>query len=344
MSLNLPILIAGLPRSGTTWVGSILSATKTTLYFFEPDNEKISPLAWLYKKNNHRFPYLTGTDEADLYEQMWYIILNGSVWIQYINQLSRLLFRNQASSLEASIGEKTGFRYCDESFRTVHANRSPYSVDSHPLVASLIRLLLAMGRGGNQQKKRLIVKSVHTPLCLEWLTSRFSVLVALVLRNPYSLYASYKRLKMPDGYRNPLFQSTLQRDLRLYISESSLLRVGSYEDYIAFQIMLFYKVMETQLARHPEWVVISHDRLCINPYDRFKDVFAQLGLTWTDDIVLKIEAHNKQGSGFVPARITKLQPFKWRDELTQDEQNTVNKWINDFELTNFLKEYVYLSE
>jgi hypothetical protein len=36
---NNPILIAGLPRSGTTWVGEVISQAKDVRYVFEPDNE-----------------------------------------------------------------------------------------------------------------------------------------------------------------------------------------------------------------------------------------------------------------------------------------------------------------
>lgn len=334
-----PILIVGLPRSGTTWVGNIVSAAKDTTYFFEPDNEKISPLAWLCKKDVHRFPYLTREDDAGLYAQLWSVIFNGSIYVQSLNRVLRIFFRKKVFSLEADVGQRTGFQYYDEQFRTVHANSVPYQVNSHPFVAALAHLLLVGGRITGQQKRR-IVKSVHTPLCLEWLTAHFPVRVGLVLRNPYSLYASYKRLKMPDGYRNPLFQFALQRDAHLYIPKDKLLSMG-YEDHIAFQIILFYKVMQTQMPHHPEWVIISHDRLCFNPYERFKEIFDQFNLAWTDDIALKIEAHNKQGAGFDPTRITKLQPFKWQDELSQDETRMIEHWIRQFELDGFLSEYVY---
>ena len=71
MTQTPPILIVGLPRSGTTWVGEVLSSARNTYYVFEPDNEGLSPLAWLCKKDIHRFPYLVAKDESADYHLLW---------------------------------------------------------------------------------------------------------------------------------------------------------------------------------------------------------------------------------------------------------------------------------
>src|SRR5262245_13023972 len=80
MTDSQPILIVGLPRSGTTWVGEVFSSAHNTRYIFEPDNEGLSPLAWLYKKDIHRFPYLTSKDRSVGYHQLWRTVVSGQTW------------------------------------------------------------------------------------------------------------------------------------------------------------------------------------------------------------------------------------------------------------------------
>jgi Sulfotransferase family len=50
--VNEPIFVAGLPRTGTTWIASVLAATKGTTYFHEPFNyrnvEESAPFAMRY--------------------------------------------------------------------------------------------------------------------------------------------------------------------------------------------------------------------------------------------------------------------------------------------------------
>ena len=274
---ELPILIIGLPRSGTTWVGQILSSAQGTTYIFEPDNEKLSPLAWLCKEGLHRFPYLTPNDYAPAYRQMWQTAFAGRNWSWLVNNAAGLVFRKRAFLLEAYVGEKTGFSYTDDSLHTVSvaSHLKPYHIEKHPLLVFLLRQLL-LGRYTPLPGYRTIIKSVHAPLSIAWIVAQFPVKIVLTLRNPFSLYASYKRMKMPDGFRNLLFQQNLQRDRLQYLPDWKDTLIPSQEDAIACQIMLMYKIIEAQASVHPEWIIVSHDRLCITPHEGFRSIFADL--------------------------------------------------------------------
>ena len=50
MSTAARVLIAGLPRSGTTWVGEVLGRTAGAHYLHEPDNHLVRPDAWWAKR------------------------------------------------------------------------------------------------------------------------------------------------------------------------------------------------------------------------------------------------------------------------------------------------------
>ncbi len=342
MTEKRPVLIVGLPRSGTTWIGEVLASARGISSIVEPDNEKLSVLAWLCKAELHRFPYLTSHDEARSYEQLWCTALAGNRWPWLLNKALGLFIRIRAAQLEACVGEKSGFLYTDRSMRTVGpaAWVKPYRIDTHQSMAWLARQLIVV-RDPSQVRRRIIIKSVHAPLSIEWIVAHFPVKVVLVLRNPYSLYASYRRLKMPDGFRNLLFQETLQRDRLQYLPEMRQTLMLEQKDAMAFQIMLMYKIIESQVARHPEWILISHDRLCITPQEGYRDVFNRLDLRWSARTDMKIDALNTAGKGFDPKRISKQQPTKWKSEMTLDEQAIIERWIQRFDLSDFFREFVY---
>jgi hypothetical protein len=178
---------------------------------------------------------------------MWQAVVDGNSFSWYTNVSLGLFIRKlrpHDTELEAFIGEKTGFRYVDKSMHRVgNASRlNPYFVKRHPFVAFLTRQSIRSASLVKQQK-RVVIKSVHAPLCLEWITSSFPLNIVLVLRNPYSIYASYKRLRLPDGFRNLLFQETMQRDMAQYLPSSARYSfLSQKEDLMAFQIMLIYKV------------------------------------------------------------------------------------------------------
>ena len=341
-----PILIVGLPRSGTTWVGEVLASAHGARYVFEPDNEGLSPIAWLSKRGMHRFPYLAATDLATDYHRLWNTIIagNGGAW--YANVALGLYIRRLLgckSGLESYMGEKCGLRYVDRKMHWVGqtARKTPYDVEHHPFIALLARHLLISERRG-QPDRHIIVKSVHAPLSIEWITANFPVRALIVLRNPYSLYASYRRMRLPDGYRNLLFQSNLQRDWHLFGPEPSRLIMQTQEDLVASQIMCMYKIMECQFARHPDWILVSHDRFCVTPHQGYSRIFEELDLAWSKTTDRKIATLNKPGKDFDPRRVAKEQPNKWKSELSEADQTTIRHWIDIFGLNDFFREYVTL--
>jgi len=69
--MNRPILISGIPRTGSTWLAEALVAGTKALYIKEPDNERSNLLIYEYKRNLHRYPYLRKHEASDLYQELW---------------------------------------------------------------------------------------------------------------------------------------------------------------------------------------------------------------------------------------------------------------------------------
>jgi hypothetical protein len=341
-SISQPVFIVGLPRSGTTWVGEVFSSDETSHYFFEPDNEKLSPLAWFCKSDLHRFPYLTAQHSSPTYSRLWNAIFGAGRAAQFANRVMGYMLKRNAAGVEAWIGNKCGLVYIDASMHRVGGRDIyPYSPQNHPFM-KFFAGRLAHVKKRNFTRRRIIIKSVHAPLSVDWLSGNFPVRIVFVLRNPYSLYASYKRLRMPDGFRNLLMQAALQRDAGQYLPNAKQAFMSEREDAVVFQIMLMYKIIEKQIAMHPEWMLISHDRLCMMPNEGYRPAFDSLGLNWSENTDERIYSLNQTGGGFTPKRIASQQPSKWRSEMDASERAAVQRWIDYFELQDFLKTHITL--
>jgi hypothetical protein len=215
-----------------------------------------------------------------------------------------------------------------------------YRVEDHPLAAFASRSMLAV-QSPAESARRIIIKSVHASLSGAWIAKRFAVKIIFVLRNPFSLYASYRRLKIPDGYRNLLSQETLQRDWGQYLPGPKRFPIIHAEENIVYQIMLMYKIIQSQLTAHPEWTLVSHDKLCLAPHEGYVRMFNDLGLTWSVNTNKKIESLNgSSGKGFTPKRIASQQPTQWKKEIASADQSMIQTWMDRFELRSFFQQYV----
>lgn len=73
-----PILVSGIPRTGSTWLAKTLSYSNGTQYVHEPDDEKSSLLALIFKKKMHRYPYIKKSDINNNYYTLFYNAFYGN--------------------------------------------------------------------------------------------------------------------------------------------------------------------------------------------------------------------------------------------------------------------------
>ncbi|MEE9416800.1 MAG: sulfotransferase domain-containing protein, partial [Acidimicrobiales bacterium] len=78
MPVNHAVIIAGAPRSGTTWVAELLSTANRASYVHEPDNHALWPLALLAKQRLGRHPALLLNEPAPRLDRLWDLALGGA--------------------------------------------------------------------------------------------------------------------------------------------------------------------------------------------------------------------------------------------------------------------------
>jgi len=331
-----PVLLVGLPRSGTTWMADLLTRPRHLAQIYEPDNEKNDPLAWYAKRSLHRFPYLAGDDRVPEFEAFWRFVFSGQ-WPRtslLYRGLQQWFRRVWGPALEAHIGEKTGLVYVDEIWNRVRRGRAAYREEDHRLTAHLVARYLST-RSEGPSGSPLLVKSVHLPLALEWIANRFDVRIVVLLRNPFGLHASYLRERYPDGCRNVLTQTPLRERLgRLGVDPASV-PLRRPDDHVGLQSLVMYRLLATQIGEHPDWIVASHDRLCADPGRELGRILGRLPEPWS----------RTPPEAFLdpppdPARLAR-QPVKWKQELSEEDYRTTLRLIDAFGLGPFLSDHVY---
>jgi hypothetical protein len=153
------VLVAGLPRSGTTWVGEVLGRTAGARYLHEPDNHLLRPEAWWAKRGLGPYPELDPGDDGGDYERLWALAFAGGPRPTLLYAGARILQRAGAPRVSGRLASRQR---------------------SRPVPGPLV------------------VKSVHCARALEWTVDRFRPAVVVVERHPFGVIASWRKLGWDD--------------------------------------------------------------------------------------------------------------------------------------------------
>lgn len=151
------VLIVGVPRSGTTWVGRMLSAEPGVHYDNEPDSTDYPLTAVVLGRN--WFPALAPGEEAPLVRLMWDVFFRGG-W-----------------------GTGPGARLAGALLP-----RLPVPVARAGVAA------LGRSRLRHPAPAHTLIKSVRATLCLEWLEAEQAPAIVVVLAHPLNILSSWLRL------------------------------------------------------------------------------------------------------------------------------------------------------
>ncbi|MGW4800195.1 sulfotransferase [Nonomuraea sp. NPDC004297] len=168
-----PVLVTGLPRSGTSWTGKMLAAGGDLVYVNEPLNPQHPPgrcPGVLDARVTHRFQYICDDNSAD-----WLPAFRDTVGLRY--------------------------RWLAE----LRANRSPYDL------ARLLRYGVAFTHG-RLTGRRALLDDPFAVLSAGWFARRLGCRVIALVRDPVSFVASWARLGWTVHLDELLDQPLLVRD------------------------------------------------------------------------------------------------------------------------------------
>jgi len=289
-----PILVAGLPRGGTTWFGRVLASAPGTVYVHEPDTRETAPYARAGLHGQWQDPNPAALARGvPAYDRLWRVAFAGG-WGDGV-------FRRGITHVSVSRRMPARVARTMQSALTRHAERHP--------------------RGG-----RAVVKTVYAYYSLEWIADRFDPAIAIVWRSPLNMLPSWLELGWfphPVRDRRPVrerFEGTAAwpppEDLGV--------------ERIVWTSCAHLTVMLETAARYPAWHVSSHEALCMDPVRGFKEVFDAVGLPWSEEVETYLAAHDRAGTGFSESRVASDEPEAWKRRLTPAQRDAALRVVESF--------------
>jgi hypothetical protein len=275
------ILIAGVARSGTTWVGRVLEKASGTVLVNEPDNRTANWFADVGTQRLGFVPVLVPGETAHRYGVMWDVAFRGG-WpqnprVDLLGKAAMRVPRVARGAALAALGRR---------------------VARIPADARIV-----------------VCKSVYVPFALEWVVSRAGARPVIVRRHPLNVVASWNELGVPPY---PLQDDPRVRKLVLEpLGVPDPPQPASQLQRVAWCIGVLDAAIEAARRRHPEWIAVSHEELCDQPIERFRRLFEQLDLDWTDAAERYVGVANRPGEGYLTERVSSELPDSWQRRLTE---------------------------
>lgn len=271
------------------------------------DNEDNNPAAIYAKRRLGRYPLLGPGDTSPDYRRLWAWILSGAYEPRRL-QRARLL-----------LGPAARDRIFDG--RRDLAARLAGTVARNPRPGWI--------PPGETAPSTVIAKSIHAQLAVEWLASEFDVTVLVLLRHPANVLASWQQVKLKDG-RNATLETSPGIRTR-YCDPWGVPPPGPDPvERMCWRIGLLTAVLEEAADRHPDWHVVTHEDLCVDPVAKFRDLCGRLGLPWTEQREAYLIDHNIPGEGFRLKRVAEELPNSWEHRLDDHSLATLEDVLGRF--------------
>lgn len=294
------ILVTGSHRSGTTWVGKTISYCPKVAYI----NEPFSPLTYqLYRgrcgaKFIYWHTYITSENEADYYAH-----LKKTIEFHY-NLIGQVQANKTFSDFKRTIREQSEFL---------------------------------------SYRYKKCVPLLKDPLAIfssEWLAKQFNMNVLVLIRHPAAFCQSLQRLGWAYNFSEFLNQPLLVRDFLLPF-ESEIVKHLDPNTNIIERACLLWRIIYSAVLeikqRNPDWLYERYEDLAKEPNVRFKKLFENLDLEFSDSIDLYIKKHTESSNSntvlkkdwaFNP-RNSRDNIWTWKHHFSSEESALIRNLVED---------------
>lgn len=288
------VLVLGLPRGGTTWIGESLGHAAGAVYVHEPDGVH-DPFAYRARVRDGIDHYAIVPPEraAPEYERLWRGAFSGGATGGVRDRVARAAFSGVSTSerQRARASGKLGARL-------------------------RLAVAAAVPRRGRPALDAVVVKSVNAALAADWIADRFAPQVVVVQRDLRNVIASW--LAIGFGEPRPAVYDAFRAELEQRFG----VVVPSVEDPTS-RIATLCATMTLALAdssrRHPDWHVISHDAACAAPAATLERAARNLGLQWTAEADDFVRRSDRAGTGYSTNRLAADLPDQWKARLDGEQ-------------------------
>jgi len=292
-----PILVTGVHRSSTTWVGKMLTANRQYVYVSEPLNI-------LHRRGVMRTPL-----------KHWYTYLT----------------EENENQLLSSFYETMSLRY--------HAWLELNDLRSMKDVGRMLRDWVAFTYGRNTGKQ-VMLKDPFAVFSAAWFSKRLGCEVVLAVRHPAAFVSSLKRLNWPFQFEDLLDQPLLMRDW-LEPFREEMIHAQEQPVDIVYQASLLwriiYQVVHQTSQNHPEFHIVRHEDLSLQPLQEFKSLYDAIGVPFTKRVAERIHKSTNPGN---PTELplesihsvnldSRMNLKNWQKRLSEQEIERVRELTED---------------
>ena len=255
------LLVTGMPRTATSWVGKMLEASGRLVYVNEPLNPQHPPgrsPGVLRAEVTHAFQYISEENER--------------VWLPAFRDTVRLRFHPLVE---------------------LRRNHGPYDL--------LRTVKHTAGFGlGRLRGRRALLDDPYAVFAAPWLHRRVGCRVVVTVRDPVATVSSWRRLGWRPRLGELLAQPALVRD-RLARFVPELEAAGADPEDGVGPASLLWRVIYGTVAAYrqeiPGLEVVRHEDLSADPVPAFAGLYDRLGLPFGPEAERAIVQATTAGSG-----------------------------------------------
>lgn len=242
---TLPLLVTGLPRSGTSWTGKMLEASGEVVYVNEPMSLSRPPggsPGVLNAPIAHRFQYVDPADDG--------------VWRSAFDDTLRLRFRPLAE---------------------LRAVRTPYQLARGVKYGVGFTL-------GSLRHRRSMLDDPNAVFAARWLAEAMGVRTVFVVRDPVALIGSWRQLGWSPHLDALLAQPALVRD-HLADEVDRIRAAIDSGDWLTQMCCLWnvgHRFIDAARHELDGVAVWRYEDLATAPLVQFEALYEWFGLTWSD--------------------------------------------------------------
>ncbi|MEX1071329.1 MAG: hypothetical protein WEC37_01765, partial [Anaerolineales bacterium] len=197
--------------------------------------------------------------------------------------------------------------------------------------------IFTFGRLGH---RRVLLKDPFAIFSTPWFAERLNCEVVIVLRHPAAFVSSLKRLDWPFDFQHILDQPLLMRDLLEPFRSEMVDAIHHQQDVVGQGSLLWrlicYVTHKTQQA-HPNFHVVLHEEISLQPIQGFERLYTELELPFTSKVqkgIMKAtSAKNPQEVSLDSIYSTNLDSAanleNWRQRLSQEEIARIHELTKD---------------
>jgi hypothetical protein len=308
------VFVTGVPRSGSTFVGKILSLPIEVDYIHEPFNPQCG-----IPGMNRSYRYVRTT--LDTNEMKQYHELTKSIFTY------NLTLKN----------------WCPKNDPWIRKIAKQFFGSRGPFYLRLAKI--------NPFHKSAIIKDPTGNLLSEYLYKHFSVKPVIVIKHPISFIASLKRVNWLIQHSWVIDQPLLIED---YFANESEFINKQYNNPIlgaAAYWRTIYKVLLSQANQYQDWQVFTHEELSKNPIFIFKNLYNELNLPWSESVKRKIISLTQENNNSARAKKGLVHDFKRNsadifksslESVSIQERREIFEIVQDIALNIYSKKSFYL--